>query len=181
MKPSVEEFERLALEQLDLLYRVAHRLTRDKDKASDLVQETYLRAFRGRERFDLQGVGIRPWLIRIMHNLQVTRGQRESRQPGRIEDDALEAAEARPIVSGEKFSPQHFDHMDERLVRALGDLPEDYQVVLLLWAVDELSYKEIAEALEVPIGTVMSRLHRARQRLAGPLRELGEEQGFIRE
>src|SRR5215218_7597168 len=89
-----EHFETLALEQLDLLYRVARRLTRDAVAAEDLVQETYVRALRARDTFDLQSHGIRPWLLRIMHNHHISRSERESRQPARMEDEQLESSAA---------------------------------------------------------------------------------------
>ncbi len=92
MKLAAAEFERLALEQLDLLYRIARRLTRDPNRAEDLVQETFVRALAGRDGFDLQVYGIRPWLLRIMHNLHLNRSQREKRQPAAMDDEHLEAA-----------------------------------------------------------------------------------------
>src|SRR4029079_1388719 len=92
VKPSPEQFEHLALEQLDLLYRIARRLTRDPASAEDLVQETYVRALRARDTFDLQAHGIRPWLLRIMHNLHISRAEREARQPAALEDEQLEAS-----------------------------------------------------------------------------------------
>src|SRR5438270_13746115 len=94
MKPTAQEFERLALEQLDMLYRVAFRLARNGDRASDLVQETYLRAFRSRDSFDLQAVGIRPSLIRILHNLPITPSDRARRHPIPIEHDTSDPAQA---------------------------------------------------------------------------------------
>lgn len=184
MKLTREEFEKAALEQLDLLYRVARRLTRDPDRAADLVQETYLRALRASEGFDLQEHGIRPWLVRIMQNLHFSRSDRERRQPGLMESEALEAAGGETPGDGAgpgEAGADRFDYMDERVVRALNELPEEYQAALLLWAVEEFSYKEIAEALDVPIGTVMSRLHRARQRLGEALRNYATEERLIRE
>jgi RNA polymerase sigma-70 factor (ECF subfamily) len=180
MKVSADEFEKLAMEQMDLLFRVACRLTRDRDRAGDLLQETYLRAFRGRGGFDLQCHGIRPWLIRIMHNLHVTRADRESRQPVAMEIDSLESWSG-SVEGATAFAGDYREQMDEQLVKALDDLPSEYQVVLLLWAVDELSYKEIAEAIDVPIGTVMSRLHRAKHKLATSLRHLAGDRSVIRE
>src|SRR2546428_13070371 len=94
MKLEPREFERLALEQIDLLYRVAQRLTRDPSRAEDLVQETYMRALRARDSFDIKTHGIRPWLLRIMHNLHVSRAEREGRQPAAVEDDQLESSSA---------------------------------------------------------------------------------------
>ncbi|HEY8751354.1 MAG TPA: sigma-70 family RNA polymerase sigma factor [Tepidisphaeraceae bacterium] len=181
MKLSREQFEKLALEQLDLLYRVARRLTRREDQAGDLVQETFLRALRSHNTFDLQAHGIRPWLVRIMHNLHFSRSDREKKQPMAMEAAPLEAAS--PPAPEEKFSfgMAGFEGMDERLVKALKQVPEEYQVVLLLWAVEEFSYKDIADSLDVPIGTVMSRLHRARQKLSQLLRDFAIEEGVIRE
>jgi RNA polymerase sigma-70 factor (ECF subfamily) len=179
MKLPREQFERLALEQMDLLYRVARRLTRQSDQANDLVQETFLRAIKSYQTFDLQEHGIRPWLVRIMHNLHFSRSDREKRQPISMEGAPLEALS--PPAPKDSFASGHgFEGMDERLVKALKQLPEEYQTVLLLWAVEDFSYKDIADAVEVPIGTVMSRLHRARQKLTQSLHDLAVEEGVIR-
>src|SRR6266446_5107352 len=90
MKLDPKDFERLALEQLDMLYRVARRLTRDPSRAEDLVQETYLRALRSRYGFNLETFGIKPWLLRIRYNLLLSRARREARQPVAV--DELELA-----------------------------------------------------------------------------------------
>ena len=172
----------MALEQLDMLYRVARRLTRDPAGAEDLVQETYMRALRARDSFDLQAHGIRPWLLRIMHNLHISRAEREGRQPTALEDEQLEASAMASASTPLPPLPEgSFEGMDENLVRAIAGLAEEYQSVLVLWAIEELSYKEIAEALEIPIGTVMSRLYRARERLSEQLRSYAIEEGIIRE
>ena len=181
MELSAQEFQKAALEQMDLLYRVARRLARTGDDAADLVQETYLRAFRARQSFQLQEHGIRPWLVRIMHNLHFSRSDREKRQPVSMEGGSLEAAARLGGAADQAFQPAGWEGMDERLVRALNEVPEEYRAVLLLWAVEEFSYKEIAESLDIPMGTVMSRLHRARQRLGELLREFALQEGVIRE
>jgi RNA polymerase sigma-70 factor (ECF subfamily) len=177
-----EQFEKLALDQMDTLYRVARRLTRDPERANDLVQETYLRAFRAKESFELKDYGIRPWLLRIMQNLHFSRSDRERRQPVAVEDASLEAADldAMPEQPGVPL-PINIEDLDDRLVKALDALPVDYQIVLLMWAVDDLTYKEIAHTLDIPIGTVMSRLHRARQKLGEQLRDYARSEGVIRE
>jgi len=188
MKLTREQFDRLSLEHLDMLYRIARRLTRDPTRAEDLVQETFVKALRASATFELhEEYGIRPWLIRIMHNLHFSRSQREKKQPALVEDEYLEtttgpgseSAEERVELRGGSEFRFNFDQMDERLVAAVGELPEEYQVVLLLWAVEELSYKEIADAVEVPIGTVMSRLHRARSKLVEKLGDLAREERLI--
>jgi RNA polymerase sigma-70 factor, ECF subfamily len=119
-----------------------------------------------------------------MHNVHVSRSEREGRQPTAIEDEQLEAASAHQgnrAAGGVPYDQSSFEGMDEQLVRAVEGLAPEYQIVLLLWAVDELSYKEIAEAVGIPIGTVMSRLHRARQRLSEQLRSYAKREGIIRE
>jgi RNA polymerase sigma-70 factor, ECF subfamily len=180
LKPS--EFERLAVEQMDTVYRVARRLARDAGRAEDLVQETYLRAFRSRESFKLEEFGIRPWLLRILYNLHLSRGQREGRQPVAMDEGQLQAAEGKGAADDVlPLDPKSWEGMDERLVRAIDALPVEYSAPLVMWAVEDLSYKEIALALDVPIGTVMSRLHRARQKLTEALHDLAVEERIIRE
>ncbi|MGA2230758.1 MAG: sigma-70 family RNA polymerase sigma factor [Tepidisphaeraceae bacterium] len=166
MRLSRDEFQRLAMEQLDTLHRVARRLTGDAGSAEDLVQETFVRALRASGSFDLQQFGIRPWLVRIMHNLHSSRAGRESRAPRAMDTERLDASSGKNDGTLPPINPASFDAMDEKLVGALESLPSEYQSVLLLWAVEEFSYKEIAEAMDIPIGTVMSRLHRSRQKLS---------------
>jgi RNA polymerase sigma-70 factor, ECF subfamily len=182
MSEQPDQFEQLALAQMDTLYRVARRLTRDPERAADLVQETYLRALRARDSFELKEYGIRPWLLRIMHNLHFSRSERERRQPVAMEDGSLESADldALPEQPGVPL-PIDLENLDDQLVRALDGLAVDYQIVLLMWAVDDLTYKEIAHTLDIPIGTVMSRLHRARQKLGEQLRDYALREGVIRE
>jgi RNA polymerase sigma-70 factor (ECF subfamily) len=194
MKLPPEQFEKLALEQMDTLYRVAGRLTHDPERAGDLVQETYLRAFRSRDAFELQEHGIRPWLLRIMRNLHLSKADRDRRQPVAVDGETLDAMNAsapRPgdaAATGDLESagpapavPLDWEQLDERLKAALENLQEEYQMVLLLWAVEDLSYKEIADVLDIPIGTVMSRLHRARQKLSTQLHDYVKQEGMIRE
>jgi RNA polymerase sigma-70 factor, ECF subfamily len=179
MKLDRTQFEALAMEHLDMLYRMARRLTRDEASAEDLVQETYLRALRSYESFDLKEFGIRPWLLRILHNLHASRFKREKRQPLAVDDEQLQAvalaSDGQAIPAGTVW-----DGMDEQLVQAVESLPEEYRTVLILWAIEELSYKEIAEAVDVPIGTVMSRLFRARQKLSDQLQGFAAQQGVLR-
>ena len=181
MKLSQQQFERLALEQMDTVYRVARRLTRREDRAEDLVQETYLRALRAKDGFNLEEFGIRPWLLRILYNLHVSKAQRDGRQPIAMDDEHLQLAEQGSNGDALPIDPTSFEGMDQRLVRAIESLPPEYQAVMLMWAVEELSYKEMAHVLDVPVGTGRGRLHRARQRLADQLRDLAVEGRLIRE
>jgi RNA polymerase sigma-70 factor (ECF subfamily) len=158
------EFSTLALAELDAVHRVARSLSRDASEADDLVQETYLRALRAQPDFELRHFGIRPWLLRILHNTHLNRVKKNRRQPMSLEAETLESvAPASPDVAMPPAPPGTID--DEELKQALSQLPPDLRTILILWAVEELSYKEMADVLDVPVGTVMSRIHRARQKI----------------
>ena len=173
-----EQFEKLALEHLDAVYRLAMQLVRHPDEASDLVQETYLKALRVAERFEEQGGGIRPWLFKILHNVFYTRLARGKRLPILVDDLHGAASETpgpdEPLPAWDLESLD-WEHVDDRLKRAVEGLRPEYRTVLLLWGVEGLKYREIADIQDIPIGTVMSRLHRARSILAEQLADFSEE------
>jgi RNA polymerase sigma-70 factor (ECF subfamily) len=172
MSPSADEFGKLALEQLDTLARVAASLTGNRAEADDLVQETYLRALRAREQFELRGdMGVRPWLLRILHNTHRTRAARGRRQPVATDPDKLDDFGG---GGGAPFPAMPHD-LDDTVRAAIDELPADLRSALILWAVEELSYKDMATVLDIPIGTVMSRMYRARQALAARLRQRAPE------
>ncbi len=175
----VSQFESLMLGEVDALYRMARRLTRRPDQADDLVQETIARALRNRDAFQMQGFGIKPWLLRVMYNLHLNRAGREKRQPVATESEALEAHGDGSDGSALPIPSTSFEAMDEQLVHALDDLPTESKAVMLLWAVEGLAYKEIAATLDIPIGTVMSRLHRAKHKLAEQLRPYAEANRLV--
>lgn len=174
-------FEQLALEHLDSVYRVAMQLTGHPDEAQDLVQEAYLRALKASDRYEERGGGIRPWLFTIVHNCFYSRIKRNKRQPMAVEEFHGVAANAKPPDEPPpawSLADLDWDHVDGRLKAAIEELKPEYRTVLLLWGVEGLKYREIAEILEVPVGTVMSRLHRARQTLVGTLGDVAGELGF---
>lgn len=174
-------FEQLALEHLDAVYRMAMQLARHPDEASDLVQETYLKALRVAERFEERGGGIRPWLFKILHNVFYSRISRSRREPIAVEEidtgDASAPAPDEPTPAWD-LSTMNWEHVDERVCQALERLSPEYRSVLLLWGVEGLKYREIAEIQDVPMGTIMSRLHRARAILTEQLADLAEELGI---
>ncbi len=176
-----ELFEQLALEHLDAIFRMAMQLTRHPDEASDLVQETFLKALRVSDRFEEQGGGIRPWLFKILHNVFYTRVAKAKRQ-GVMSEDLSQTLDDQP--GPDEPSPAwnlaslDWEHVDERLKEAIEGLKPEYRSVLLLWGVEGMKYREIAEIQNVPIGTIMSRLHRARSILVEQLAELAEEKGL---
>ena len=177
------EFEQLALQHIDPVYRMAMQLTRHPDEAADLVQETYLRALRSAERFEEKGGGMRSWLFTILHNTFYSRVKREARGPAAVEE--FFEADQRETIPDE--APPAFDlrsldwdHVDERLKKAIDELSPEHREILLLWGVEGLKYRQIADITGVPIGTVMSRLHRARKQLTDTLEEFAADTGWNR-
>jgi len=169
-----KEFEQLALEHLDAVYRLALHLVGRPDDAADLVQETYLRALKVAEGFTERGGGMRPWLFKILHNVFYNRSGKVLKVPA--ENDIFYEQPGRERIPGESepvWSVKRLDweQVDEGLKGAIERLSPEYREVLLLWGVEDMKYREIADILGVPIGTVMSRLHRARAILVKELTE----------
>jgi RNA polymerase sigma-70 factor (ECF subfamily) len=179
-----DEFEVEALRHLDALYRTALRMTRSEADAEDLVQETYIRAFRFRDQFTL-GTNMKAWLFRILTNTFINTYRRKTAQPEvtdlegidefslyrRMADDR--AASTSPDPEAELLNSL----VDTEVTDALEELPEKFRTTVLL-DVEGFSYKEIAEMLAIPIGTVMSRLHRGRKFLQKRLYDLARERGI---
>lgn len=166
------EFEDLALEHLDAVYRMAMQLARHPDEAADLVQDTYLRALRASERFEETGGGVRPWLFKILRNVFYTRKSKAKREW--VVAEELEGLTTKSPGPGEpapawNLAAFDWEQVDERLKAAIEQLRPEYRTVLLLWAVEGMKYREIAEIEDIPVGTVMSRLHRARRILTEEL------------
>ncbi len=178
-----KEFETLSLEHFEAVYRMAMQLTRHPDEASDLVQETYLKALKASERFTETGGGMRSWLFKILHNSFYTKLSKQKRGPIHVESFHSEQSDTllpdEPIPAWDLASLD-WDHVDSRLKSAIESLNPEYREVLLLWGVEGLKYREIAGIVDVPIGTVMSRLHRARSILAKRLTSMAEEIGHNR-
>jgi len=162
-------FEEEALELSDQVFRVARRLASSREEAEDLVQDTYARAFRSWHQYT-PGTNLRAWLLRILTNLNIDRGRRQQRSP-----------DTQPLEEGDYFlynklestiadeNPDE-ERVIERLsqnsvVEALAEVPHDFRDVLVLVDIGEFSYAEAAQILDIPIGTVMSRLHRGRRAL----------------
>lgn len=176
-----QSFQQLLVPELDALWRFTRHLTRDENQARDLMQSACLRALEHAESFEPQGGGIRPWLFRMAHNLwrnQRRNLRRETSLNGSPEVE--EALAAPPEADTLDLAQLDWESVDQRLKDAIGALDEAYRMPLLLWAVEDMAYKDIALALDVPIGTVMSRLHRARAQLSVKLRGLAEETGILR-
>jgi RNA polymerase sigma-70 factor (ECF subfamily) len=184
------QFQQAAIEHLDACFRLALQLTRRADEASDLVQEAYLRALRHidqrpAESFTETGGGVRSWLFTILHNTFYSSQARRAKGPAFApEVEALPGAPAAADPPPDEPPPAwdlrslDWEHVDGRLKGAIEDLSVEHREVLLLWGVEGMKYREIASILGVPIGTVMSRLHRARAILAQSLEEVRAELGW---
>ena len=171
-------FEEEALDLADQVYRVARRLVSTREEAEDLVQETDARAFRSWRSFT-PGTNMRAWLLRILTNLNVDRGRRVQRSPDTqpLEEGDYYLANRVAQAAGEEVLDQ--ERVVQRLsqdgvVDALAELPHESRDTVVLVDIGEFSYAEAAQILDVPIGTVMSRLHRGRRRLKQMLAEEGE-------
>ena len=176
-----ERFETVALQHVDVVYRMAFRLGGSSTEAEDLVQETFLRAFRAFGDFELRAYGAKPWLLKILHNVFYTRRNQERRQPTLLDDvdfDQFSSELACEPLEALADGAVNWELFDEELKEAVEGLPPEYRSVLLLWALEELSYREIALVCECPIGTVMSRLYRARQQVGRRLSEYAERRNL---
>jgi RNA polymerase sigma-70 factor (ECF subfamily) len=182
-----EDFEAGVLAHLDSLYRTARRMTNSQQEAEDLVQETMLKAFRFADKYR-PGTNLRAWLFRILNTSAINRYRKQATHPAPT-----------PLPEGEDFylynrirdlSGQELNvgaeeevlskYLDEDVYNALQDLPPNFRMPIVLADIEGLSYKEIAEALQIPIGTVMSRISRARRQLQRSLWKYAKERGYVK-
>jgi len=162
------EFQRQALEHLDALYNLAVYLTRNGPEAEDLVQETYLRAFRFSHRFT-PGTHLKAWLFQILRNTFLTFYHQRAREPALPEDRVPEGSAAMFHDAPESGSVSGEIRVD--LGRVLAELPEEFRTVLLLAEVEGIPLKDVADIMGCPVGTVKSRIFRAKERLRGLLKD----------
>jgi len=178
-----KNFERDAMPFAHQLFSTALRMTRNHAEAEDLVQETYLKAYRAYDSFR-EGTNLKAWLYRILTNSYINRYRRQMRRPaetdlGDVEDLYLYRRIGDTSQVAQSAEDEALDmFVDEDVKAALESLPEQFRLPVLLADVEGFSYKEIAEIMDVPIGTVMSRLHRGRKALQKALWDYAEEHGF---
>ncbi len=180
-----EEFERVALTHLDLLYNSALRMTGNVADAEDLVQETFLRAYRFFHRFQ-KGTNCRAWLFRIMKNAFINGLRKKSKQPLAVSYEHIERNEdAQAQFPAEASAEMSVDPELDKLIeddvkKALESLSPEYRMAVILSDISGFNYREIAEIMETPIGTVRSRLSRARTALQGMLYDLATRKGILK-
>jgi RNA polymerase sigma-70 factor (ECF subfamily) len=184
---SNEDFEAGVLAQLDSLYRTALRMTNNTQEAEDLVQETMLKAFRFAHTYQ-PGTNLRAWLFRILNTSAINRYRKQATHPtptslpegedfylyNRIRD--LSGQELTQGADEEVLN----QYLDEDVHEALNNLPPNFRMAVMLADIEGLSYKEIADALQIPIGTVMSRISRARRQLQKSLWHYAQQQGYVK-
>lgn len=177
------DFERDAMQYAPQLYSAALRMTRNSADAEDIVQETFLKAYRAYDSFE-EGTNLKAWLYRILTNTYINKYRKQQRRPSEVELGELQdlylfrrlGESSGASYSAEKEALDQF--VDTDIIEALESLPESFRMPVVLADVDGFSYKEIADILDIPIGTVMSRLHRGRKALQRKLWNVAEERGI---
>ena len=181
-----EQFTAHAMQYAPQLFSTALRMTRNRSDAEDLVQETYIKGWRSFHTFQ-EGTNLRAWLFRIMTNTYINKYNAQKRKGAEVELDDVEELflyKRLGSIDQSQLSSSAEDQMlelftDDEVKNALEELPDDFRIPVLLSDVDGFSYKEISEMLEIPIGTVMSRLHRGRKAMQKMLYEYARERGLI--
>lgn len=177
-------FERDALPFLDALYSAALRMTKNPENAEDLVQETYAKAFSSFHQFT-EGTNLRAWLYRILTTTFINIYRKEQRQPlisdGELEEWQIAEAATHTSDQGKSAEVEALEQLpDSDIKNALQDLPEEFRLAVYFVDVEGFSYKEVAEILNIPTGTVMSRLHRGRKLLREALADYAKERGYAK-
>jgi RNA polymerase sigma-70 factor (ECF subfamily) len=181
-----ERFRQEALPLLDSLYGAALRMTRNPSDAEDLVQDTMLRAYRAFDSFE-PGTNLKAWLFRILTNAYINTYRKKQREPQKVSSDELEEfdlyRELREHGPQEAETPERIvldSLVDTDILTAIEDLPEQFRLAVVLSDIEGFTYAEMAEIMDVPLGTVMSRLHRGRKALQKRLWELARDRGIVK-
>lgn len=174
-------FEEEFLPQIDALYTFAYHLTYNEEDANDLVQETYLKAYRFIDKY-IEGTNAKAWLFKILKNVFINQYRRKSKQPTKVDFEDIvtyQDEEDTNFSSYQDLREEMFqDMMGDEVTNAINSLPVDFRVVILLCDIEGFTYEEISKIIDIPIGTVRSRLHRARNMLKEKLKEYANSLGY---
>lgn len=177
------DFQREAIPHMDALYTFAYRMTGDSDTADDLVQETYLKAFRFFDKFE-KGTNCKAWLFRILKNTYINEYRRESKMQAKVDyediENFYENIKPSEIKSSHIQDDVFSNLLDDDISGAITSLPEDFRTVIILSDIEGFTYEEIADFIDCPIGTVRSRLHRARKMLYVRLLQYAKDKGYVK-
>jgi len=180
-KELYRDFEKTAIPHMDALYNFAFRMTGDSDDANDLIQETYMRAFRFWDKFE-KGTNCKAWLFRILKNTYINSYRRISKGPDKVDYEDIENfyENVKPSSTDDAhLEKEIFDNLlDDEVSKAIESLPEEFRTVVILSDIEGFSYDEIADFIDCQVGTVRSRLHRARKMLFTKLYKYAKNKGY---
>jgi RNA polymerase sigma-70 factor (ECF subfamily) len=177
------EFEKEAVPYMDAIYNYALRMTGDEDDADDLVQETFMKAFRFFDKFE-KGTNCKAWLFRIMKNSFINDYRKHTKEPNKVDYDDVQNFYEN--IKSDEVETKHYELdafsnlLDDDISIAIEKLPEDFRTVIILNDIEGFTYEEIADFVDIPVGTVRSRLHRARKMLYVQLFDYAKEKGFLK-
>jgi RNA polymerase sigma-70 factor, ECF subfamily len=177
------DFQREAIPHMSAVYNFALRMTGDEDDADDLVQETYLKAFRFFDKFE-KGTNCKAWLFRILKNSYINDYRKAVREPNKV--DYEDVQNFYENVKANEVDSKHYEQdafsnlLDDEITKVMSSLPEDFRTVIILSDIEGFTYEEIADFVDIPVGTVRSRLHRARKMLYSQLYDYAKDRGYVK-
>ena len=177
-KPKAEGFEEIALAHMDSIYKFALRMSRNESDAEDLVQETYLKAYRFFDKFEA-GTNCKAWLLTILRNTFINGIRYNRRHRQMINLSEIEERGIEPMADADPEDEIFGNLLDDDVSAAMNTLPDGYRTAVLLADMKGMSYQEVADKMDCPLGTVMSRLHRGRRLLREKLRDYVTQHGYI--
>jgi RNA polymerase sigma-70 factor, ECF subfamily len=182
LKQLYVDFENEAIPHMNAVYNFALRMSGNEDDANDLVQETYLKAFRFFDKFE-KGTNCKAWLFRILKNSYINDYRKTTKEPNKV--DYEDVQNFYENIKSDEVEFQHYEQdafsnlLDDEITQVLSSLPEDFRTVIILSDIEGFTYEEIADFVDIPVGTVRSRLHRARKMLYAQLYDYANDRGFV--
>lgn len=182
-KQLYEDFQREAIPHMAAVYNYALKITGDEDDANDLVQETYLKAFRFFDKFE-KGTNCKAWLFRILKNSYINDYRKNVKEPDKV--DYEDVQNFYENIQPNEINTNHYEQdafsnlLDDEITKVMSTLPEDFRTVIILSDIEGFTYEEIADFVDIPVGTVRSRLHRARKMLYSLLYDYAKDKGYIK-